>query len=799
MWLIDSLFSTTASPEVQPAVDTEEQILVGVVRQSLPRTDSFFNSVLPFGWLLDPPKPRHAVIATSIFPQLHSEQPSEGQAFEQQTSHQQAEAQTEPTAERSQDDPALQEEKPPEAGSTLIPQECTTEEQIDQMGADCTTAEAAAQQAGQAATASEALGPAAPPAISIAAPCLPAAASQPQALLVAPLPSLTCADPAASDAGIAQAELEAVGSPSTPCKDSETQDAAPMTPVLPELADSPRAAPKPTAKPEPDLGFPSSSAAESAPACEPDTDAEGLVHALEVAPAAGREAGPIAAAQDAAAQPEAGASPLEKALEAKRLQNTASARQEAFKAAESELDQLHKATAAAEAGQQAVQVSGLPVGQSAIEAVGERDQEHVGPETSASEAAGQGSLSGPEDMGEAQRDLITRQNRQQTAEQKSIAAIQPAAVHSPASHHTADYTPEAPHSPPPLPPGLPPGLPGAVSDASDVSSGLSEAETPPSSRTDKGDTQDASAVVAVGNKAALFWSSPASFIVRNFAVGEVLGEGASAIVRRAERIITGMVYAIKCVDHSKVRGDAWARETALHSPLDHPNVLRLHSYWRERGYTCLILEHTSKGSLKEHLQKHGPLPEPEAARIILEVAQGLQYCHKQDVVHRDNKPGNILFGEGGEAKLADFGISAKTRGCSLFCFGTPDYVSPEILATEPHGKPVDAWSLGVMLYEMLLGLRPFAARNGGERQWRILHADFAFPGECRVSHGARDLMRRLLVRDPKKRLSIEGVLQHPWIRTPSTPATALPTPPSAASAAAARAGRHRVMFFSSST
>ena len=134
------------------------------------------------------------------------------------------------------------------------------------------------------------------------------------------------------------------------------------------------------------------------------------------------------------------------------------------------------------------------------------------------------------------------------------------------------------------------------------------------------------------------------------------------------------------------------------------------------------------------------------------------------MIHRDIKPENLLVGIKGELKIADFGwsVHAPNSRRQTLC-GTLDYLPPEMVEGRDHDHNVDLWSLGVLCYEFLFGGPPFEAAGHSETYKRILKVDLNFPGAPAVSEDSKALIRALLQKDPKARLPLERVLEHPWI------------------------------------
>lgn len=136
--------------------------------------------------------------------------------------------------------------------------------------------------------------------------------------------------------------------------------------------------------------------------------------------------------------------------------------------------------------------------------------------------------------------------------------------------------------------------------------------------------------------------------------------------------------------------------------------------------------------------------------------------HKKNVIHRDIKPENLLVGLRGELKIADFGWSVHARSRRKTLCGTLDYLPPEMIERKHHDKAVDLWSLGVLVYEFLVGRPPFETETQEETTKLIVEAKVTYPSF--VSPLARDLISKLLVKNAEDRLKLEKVLEHPWIR-----------------------------------
>jgi len=296
--------------------------------------------------------------------------------------------------------------------------------------------------------------------------------------------------------------------------------------------------------------------------------------------------------------------------------------------------------------------------------------------------------------------------------------------------------------------------------------------------------------------------------------GEVLGQGAYAIVQTCINVYTDVEYAVKIID--KVPGHSRARVfkeiDLFHHVQGHKNIIQLIEYFEEPERFYLIFEKVSGGQLLDHIQRRKFFTEQEAAMIITDVASALEFLHSKGIAHRDLKPENVLcvFNDRlTPVKLCDFdlgsGIKFHSGGGSDTTpllktpVGSAEFMAPEIVEafiddTEDdfkYDKRCDLWSLGVMMYILLCGYPPFSGSCGNACGWaqggacdlcqlnlfnNIQDGKYEFHQRewADISAEAKDLIQKLLVKTPKRRLSAGDVLMHPWLNNNNT--TELTTP-----------------------
>ncbi|KAG8390320.1 hypothetical protein BUALT_Bualt01G0071400 [Buddleja alternifolia] len=255
--------------------------------------------------------------------------------------------------------------------------------------------------------------------------------------------------------------------------------------------------------------------------------------------------------------------------------------------------------------------------------------------------------------------------------------------------------------------------------------------------------------------------------ISDFDIGKPLGKGKFGRVYLAREIQSKYIVALKVVFKEQIEKyrlfHQLRREMEIQTSLRHPNVLRLYGWFQDAERIFLILEYAHGGELYKELRKWGHFSERQAATYIASLTQALAYCHEKHVIHRDIKPENLLLDHEGRLKIADFGWSVQSRNKRHTMCGTLDYLAPEMVENKAHDYAVDNWTLGVLCYEFLYGGPPFEAESQKDTFKRIMKVDLSFPSSHEVSAEAKDLISLLLVKDSSKRLSLQKIMEHPWI------------------------------------
>ncbi|KAF3160334.1 hypothetical protein TWF106_002733 [Orbilia oligospora] len=254
--------------------------------------------------------------------------------------------------------------------------------------------------------------------------------------------------------------------------------------------------------------------------------------------------------------------------------------------------------------------------------------------------------------------------------------------------------------------------------------------------------------------------------IEDFDLLKVVGKGSFGKVMQVRKKDTSRIYALKTIRKAHIISRAevthtLAERTVL-AQIDNPFIVPLKFSFQSPEKLYLVLAFVNGGELFHHLQREGRFDINRSRFYTAELLCALECLHGFNVIYRDLKPENILLDYTGHIALCDFGLCKlnmkEDDKTNTFC-GTPEYIAPELLLSQGYTKTVDWWTLGVLLYEMLTGLPPFYDENTNEMYRKILTDPLLFHGPEIVPQDARDLLEKLLNRDPTKRLGANGAAE----------------------------------------
>jgi len=210
------------------------------------------------------------------------------------------------------------------------------------------------------------------------------------------------------------------------------------------------------------------------------------------------------------------------------------------------------------------------------------------------------------------------------------------------------------------------------------------------------------------------------------------------------------------VEHTKT-------ERSVLEYIRHPFIVTLRFAFQTKAKLYFVLDYCPGGELFFHLRNEHKFSEERVVIYAAEIASALIHLHSHGVVYRDLKPENILLDSSGHIVITDFGLSKEIFDdyTDTFC-GTPEYLAPEVLRGEGHSFPVDWWSLGTLIYEMIVGIPPFYSKSINAMYQRILESPLKFPDS--LSEEAIDILEKLLHRDPSRRLCGAAIRDHSFFK-----------------------------------
>uniref|UniRef100_A0A8C9U8F4 non-specific serine/threonine protein kinase n=1 Tax=Scleropages formosus TaxID=113540 RepID=A0A8C9U8F4_SCLFO len=246
-----------------------------------------------------------------------------------------------------------------------------------------------------------------------------------------------------------------------------------------------------------------------------------------------------------------------------------------------------------------------------------------------------------------------------------------------------------------------------------------------------------------------------------------LGKGNFAVVKLARHKVTKTLVAIKIIDKKRLNPsnlEKIYREVQIMKLLNHPHIIKLYQVMETKDMLYIVTEYAKNGEMFDYLTSNGRMSEEEARLKFWQILTAVEYCHEHHIVHRDLKTENLLLDANMNIKLADFGFGnfySPGEPLSTWC-GSPPYAAPEVFeGKEYEGPQLDIWSLGVVLYVLVCGSLPFDGASLPALRQRVTEGRFRIP--FFMSQDCENLIRKMLVVDPAKRITISQIKLHRWM------------------------------------
>lgn len=245
-----------------------------------------------------------------------------------------------------------------------------------------------------------------------------------------------------------------------------------------------------------------------------------------------------------------------------------------------------------------------------------------------------------------------------------------------------------------------------------------------------------------------------------------IGKGGYSVVKLVKHKKSGKKYALKCamkIRKNKDRTRKTRKEVEILYKLHHTNIIHLRGWFEDAEYVYMVLEYLQGRDLGKYFRKD--LPKKSVTKsIIKQVVKALLYCHKKNILHRDIKLENILINKENEIKLTDFGLCTVKKYTDEYytdVVGTARYIAPEILNDEGYDENIDVWGIGIVLFMLLTGEYPFDGKKRESIFHRIKHKEIKY-SHYNLTNNEVKLLKRLLCKDQRYRISLEDITKHAW-------------------------------------
>ncbi|OAG28820.1 polo-like kinase 1 [Nematocida displodere] len=263
----------------------------------------------------------------------------------------------------------------------------------------------------------------------------------------------------------------------------------------------------------------------------------------------------------------------------------------------------------------------------------------------------------------------------------------------------------------------------------------------------------------------------------SFQLTGLIGQGGFAQCFSVLKTATNEEFAAKIIKKSELvrpkNKQKLLSEIKIHLSVNHKNIVKLFTYFEDKNFVFLIMEICHNKSMMDFLKRSKKIEERYVRVFLLQIVSALEYLHKEcSVIHRDMKLANLFLDKSFNIKVGDFGLAAvidREERKKTIC-GTPNYIAPEVLfnSESGHSFEVDIWSVGVIVYTMIIGKPPFQKSDVKEIYRSIKTNDYVYPADSIISDNARELINGLLELSPEKRLTLEEIYNSPFVREIST-------------------------------
>lgn len=259
-------------------------------------------------------------------------------------------------------------------------------------------------------------------------------------------------------------------------------------------------------------------------------------------------------------------------------------------------------------------------------------------------------------------------------------------------------------------------------------------------------------------------------VIKKYAKGKFLGKGGFAKCYEFTSLEKNRTLAAKIIPKASLKKTRHRQkllsEIRIHRSLNHTNIVKFEHVFEDNENVYILLEMCTNQTLNDLCKRRKRLLEFEAQYYIYQIVESLRYLHRNRVIHRDLKLGNLFLSEKLEIKLGDFGLAARLEFDNekrhTVC-GTPNYLAPEVLNNRTgHSYEVDVWSLGVVLYALIVGKPPFETPEVKATYEKIRKGSYKFPETVKLSEKVKNLIKKIFQLDPSKRPTLDQIMEDPF-------------------------------------